>query len=239
MSSFRDNLLEGVSALGLNLTSKQVEDFEAYKNLLLEWNKKFNLTAITDEKEVAVKHFVDSLAVLPYLQVEPGMRLLDVGTGAGFPGVPLKIMFPDLEVCLLDSLQKRIGFLQEVISKLGLDGITTLHGRAEDVAHQDDLRESFQLVTARAVARLSVLVEYCLPFVKPGGYFIAFKGSDVENEVKAGENALATLKGKISKVVAFDLPLDGGRRNMVFMEKRGLSPIEYPRKAGTPEKKPL
>ena len=239
MSSFRDSLLEGVSALGLTLTPKQVEDFETYKNLLLEWNKKFNLTAITDEKEVAVKHFVDSLAVLPYLQVEPGMRLLDVGTGAGFPGLPLKIMFPELEVCLLDSLQKRVGFLQEVIGQLGLDGIATLHGRAEDVAHEAGLRETFQLVTARAVARLSVLVEYCLPFVKTGGYFIALKGPEVEDELKAGENALTILNGKTSKVVAFDLPFAGGRRNIVFIEKTGLSPVGYPRKAGTPEKKPL
>ncbi|MDA8233727.1 MAG: 16S rRNA (guanine(527)-N(7))-methyltransferase RsmG [Clostridia bacterium] len=239
MSNFQETLLEGATALGLTLSVKQTEDFEVYKNILLEWNQKFNLTAITEENEVAVKHFIDSLAVLPHLPKMSGAKLLDVGTGAGFPGLPLKIMLPELEVCLLDSLQKRVGFLQEVIGRLELTGITGLHGRAEEKAHQAGMREKFFFVTARAVARLNVLLEYCLPFVKPGGFFIALKGAEVEAEVKEGEKALNVLSGRLYKIVNFDLPLNGGKRSLVLVEKAGNTPDKYPRKAGTPEKKPI
>jgi len=239
MSVFQDYLKEGTAALGLTLSITQSNNFELYKDLLLEWNKKFNLTAITDEKEIAIKHFVDSLVLLIYGSFGEGMKLLDVGTGAGFPGLPLKIMLPRLEVCLLDSLQKRVGFLEEVIRQTGLEKVTALHGRAEDMAHKTGLRESFPRVTARAVARLNILLEYSLPFVEPGGLFIALKGPEAQAEVKESAEALVTLGGKVKDLISMELPLSGGTRSLIIIEKTGRTPVKYPRKAGTPEKKPL
>ncbi len=223
---------------GLEFTEKQLEQFTKYYELLVETNKVMNLTAITEPEEVAVKHFIDSL--LAYEEADfAGKTLADVGTGAGFPGVPLKIYCPSLKVTLIDSLGKRLKFLQQVIDELGLENITCEHLRAEDAGRDKRFREKFDLVTARAVARLSVLSEYCLPLVKKGGKFVALKGSKYAEEIAEGEAALKILGGKLLSSEPVKLPgLDDGRA-IIKIAKTKPTPSQYPRKAGTPEKQPL
>jgi 16S rRNA (guanine527-N7)-methyltransferase len=207
-----------------------------YKRILLDWNEKMNLTAIQDDKEVILKHFVDSLSIVPFLH---GISsLVDVGTGAGFPGIPLKIAIPGLDVTLLDSLEKRIGFLDTVISELSLKGITAVHMRAEDAGVSPRFRDKFDAATARAVASLPVLLEYCLPLVRTGGIFIAMKGSSAE-EVSISGKALDILGGKIEEVKEFTLPDTDIKRCIIIVRKLRQSPTKYPRKAGKPSKEPL
>lgn len=224
---------------GFSLTNEQLEQFLQYYALLKEWNQKMNLTAIEEPVEVAYKHFVDSVLLCRVIPQMAGRSLIDIGTGAGFPGVPLKIMEPSLQLTLFDSLNKRITFLKEVCQQLQLSDIQTIHGRAEDFAQKIDYREQYDLASARAVARLPVLVEICLPFVKVGGYFIALKGPELEQEIAESSRALQLLGGKIKDVQKLTL-LDGKySRSIAVILKTAPTPKKYPRKAGTPQKSPL
>ena len=230
-------LTKGCQAFGISVTERQTEQFLAYYDLLIEWNKVMNLTAITEFEEVMSKHFVDSCALGKAVELDGKKRLLDVGTGAGFPGIPLKIIYPELEVVLLDSLNKRVKFLNEVIERLGLTGITAIHGRAEDIAKQKEYRGSFDLVVSRAVANLSSLSEYCLPFVKTGGAFISYKSGEVDEEATQAKRAIYLLGGEVKDIYKFDL--FDQKRSFVVIEKERKTPKAYPRKAGTPTKEPL
>ena len=206
-------------------------------NLLIEWNKKVNLTAITEPDEIILKHFVDSLTISKY--ISDGTKVVDVGTGAGFPGIPLKIVRQDVDITLLDSLQKRINFLDEVINELDLEKITTIHSRVEDFGKDKKYREKFDIATSRAVANLSTLSEYLLPLVKVGGKVISMKGSLIQEELENSKNAIKILGGQIEKVDEFDLPNSDISRNIVLIDKIKNTPNRYPRKAGEPSKKPL
>ena len=227
-----------LSKIKCTLNNSQLEQFELYYDMLIEKNKVMNLTAITDFDEVIEKHFLDSLFLCHTLDLNAEKNIIDVGTGAGFPGIPLKIAFPQLKITLLDSLNKRVGFLNEVIEALELNDIEVVHGRAEDLAHDLKYREMFDVVTARAVANLATLSELCLPFVKVGGRFICMKGSSVE-EVDEASKALEILGGKIIGIDKFVLPDSDIERNIVIIEKIKGTPNKYPRKAGTPAKEPL
>ena len=235
--SFAEILVQRGAEAGLTFTEQQLQQFTQYYELLVETNKVMNLTAITEPEEVAVKHMIDSL--LAYDEDMSGKTLADVGTGAGFPGVPLKIYCPELRVTLIDSLGKRLKFLQQVIDTLGLKYIRCEHLRAEDAGKSSKHREKYDLVTARAVARLSVLAEYCLPLVKKGGRFIALKGSKYAEEIQEGTQAVQILGGKIISAEPVKLPgLDDGRA-IIKISNLKTTPAQYPRKAGTPEKQPL
>jgi len=231
------NLFEGAKAFGLELNEFQLSQFLEYKNLLQSWNKKFNLTAIEDDKEIIIKHFIDSLSIYPYVK-DKGNNLIDIGTGAGFPGIPVKIVCPDLKVFLLDSLEKRIRFLDEVIKSLDLKDISTAHGRAEDYGNKPEYREKFDIAVARAVAALPVLLEYCVPFVKPGGIFIAMKGSNLEELSDSGK-ALELLGAEVEEVKELVLPFSDSKRNIIIIRKVRHTPTKYPRKAGKPSKDTL
>lgn len=228
---------DGVSEFKVNLEKEDIERFFKYKDILLEWNKKINLTAIEDDREIIIKHFVDSISVSPYIE-EDVKKIIDVGTGAGFPGIPLKIIMKHLDVTLLDSLEKRTKFLNEVINKLDLKGIEAVHSRAEDKGASKDFREKFDLALARAVANLPVLLEYCLPFVRPGGTFIAMKGSNIE-ELDNSKKALEILGGEVKDVIQFNLPFTDIKRNIIIIKKFRHTPTKYPRKSGKPSKDPL
>lgn len=232
-------LEDGCQAFGVTLTEKQIEQFEKYYELLVEWNKVMNLTGITEFDEVMQKHFVDSAAAAKYVEMEKVNSLIDVGTGAGFPGIPLKILYPHLQVTLLDSLNKRIKFLEEVVDNLGLTGIETVHGRAEDAAKKAEYREQFDLSVSRAVANLASLTEYCLPFVKVGGKFVSYKSVSVDEEITQSKKAVYVLGGEIGKVEKFNLPGSDMERSLVVVEKKRSTPKKYPRKAGMPTKEPL
>lgn len=241
MEEFTRLLDAGCGELGIILTEKQKEQFFKYFELLTEWNKVMNLTAITEMPEVVTKHFVDSLLVVKVLD---GIRTetyscIDVGTGAGFPGIPLKIAFPQLQITLLDSLNKRVGFLNTVIQELGLTGIQAVHGRAEDFGRDKEYREQFDLCVSRAVANLSTLSEYCLPFVKQGGSFLPYKSGKVEEEAREAEGAVKKLGGSMGDTKTFILPGTDVDRTFVPIDKIHMTPKKYPRKAGMPGKEPL
>lgn len=229
-------LMEGATEYGVSLDDLKISALLEYKRILLEWNEKMNLTAIEEDREIIVKHFVDSLSIMPFLT--DIHNIVDVGTGAGFPGIPLKIAQPTLEVVLLDSLEKRIGFLNTVISTLQLEGISAVHMRAEDAGIAAQYREKFDAAVARAVASLPVLLEYCLPLVKTGGIFIAMKGSNAE-EIEGSKKALDILGGKIEAVKEFVLPGSDIKRNIIIVKKLRQTSPRYPRKAGKPTKEPL
>lgn len=231
--------IQDLKELGISLTDKQIEQFLIYYELLTEWNSFMNLTAITEYEDVLKKHFVDSVSLIQAVDVRKELTLIDVGTGAGFPGLALKIAYPELKVTLLDSLQKRIQFLDAVIEKLGLEGIETIHGRAEDFAKPQKLRESFDLCVSRAVANLSTLSEYCLPFVKVGGYFIPYKSEKIAQEKEEAEKALELLGGKFERQVEFMLPSSDIYRNLFVIKKVKETPKKFPRKAGLPAKEPI
>ena len=234
---FEKEIMEYVEELGIKLSKEQAEMFFDYMNLLLEWNEKINLTAITEEKEVIVKHFVDSLTIAKY--IPEGASLVDVGTGAGFPGIPLKIIREDLKITLLDSLQKRINFLDVVIKELNLKNVETIHARVEEFGKNSKYRESFEVATSRAVANLSTLTEYLLPLVKVGGIAVCMKGSSIEEELETSKKAINVLGGKVSNVFEFDLPKTDIKRNIVIVDKINKTPSKYPRKPGMPSKEPI
>lgn len=231
-------LIELLKKWNIELSDYQLSQFEKYYELLIEWNSFMNLTAITDKDEVVLKHFVDSLAILNYMDVSD-KKLIDVGTGAGFPGIPLKIVCPGLDVCLVDSLNKRVNFLNNVIDTLNLTNINTIHSRAEDLAHNSVYREKYDFCVPRAVANLSTLTELCVPFVKPGGYFIPYKSEKSNEEIEASRKAINVLGGKIDRVENYILPGSDINRTLIFIKKVSQSSTKYPRKAGTPAKEPI
>ncbi|MCR4597523.1 MAG: 16S rRNA (guanine(527)-N(7))-methyltransferase RsmG [Acetatifactor sp.] len=228
-----------LSTLGLFLSEQQISQFLRYYELLVEWNEKINLTAITAYGDVLKKHFIDSLSLCKAFDLTKEYSLIDVGTGAGFPGLALKIAFPNLKVTLLDSLNKRISFLNLVIDELGLKNVEAVHGRAEDFAGQAGRRESFDFCVSRAVANLSTLSEYCLPFVKLGGSFVSYKSEKITEELGQASNAISILGGEVVRQVEFTLPSSDIYRNLVVIEKKKTTPKKYPRKAGLPSKEPL
>ena len=231
--------LSDLEKINITLSNKQVEQFLKYYELLVEWNSFMNLTAITDFDEVCKKHFVDSVSLIKAMDLTKEMSVIDIGTGAGFPGIPLKIVFPNLKITLLDSLNKRIKFLDTVIEELALANINTLHGRAEDFAKPGKLRETYDLCVSRAVANLSTLSEYCLPYVKVGGFFVSYKSEKIEEESEAAKKAISILGGKVKDQVAFHLPDSDIYRNLYMIEKVKETNKKYPRKAGLPSKEPL
>lgn len=232
---FNNSLIEKADLIKVEISQKQADNFYKYMELLLEWNKKMNLTAITEPEEVILKHFVDSLTIIPYLNEKN--TILDVGTGAGFPGIPLKILEEDKEFTLLDSLNKRIIFLQSVIGELNLKNIQAVHGRAEEYIREK--REYYDIATSRAVAKLNVLLEYMLPFVKVGGSCICMKSFEIDEELKDAEKAIEILGGKIEKVDEITLPNTDIQRKIVVIKKIKSTPNKYPRKAGMPSKEPI
>ncbi|MGY3714889.1 16S rRNA (guanine(527)-N(7))-methyltransferase RsmG [Sutcliffiella cohnii] len=235
----KDQFVQILSEKGITLSPTQLDQFSTYFRLLVEWNEKMNLTAITDEEGVYLKHFYDSITAAFYFPFDKDLSLCDVGAGAGFPSIPLKICFPQLKVTIVDSLNKRIGFLQHLVNELNLQDVTLYHDRAETFGKRLDLRESFDVVTARAVARLSVLSELCVPLVKENGYFIPMKAASVTEEIDKGKKALTILGGKIEKVHSFQLPIEESERNILIIKKFKTTPKKYPRKPGTPNRTPL
>ena len=232
-----EKLTTELEKLSVTLSEQQLEQFEIYYDMLIEKNKVMNLTAITEFDEVLEKHFLDSVSLIRAVDLQQPLKVMDLGTGAGFPGIPLKIVFPNLKITLADSLNKRVLFLQEVIQALGLTDIEAVHGRAEDLAREKSQRQQYDLCVSRAVANLSTLSEYCLPFVKIGGKFVSYKSGDCNEEVTNSKSAVFLLGGKITDTVRFDL--GEAKRTFVILDKVKGTPKEYPRKAGTPSKKPL
>lgn len=228
---------KGLEELGISLSEEQIGQFLTYYEMLVEKNKVMNLTAITEFDDVIEKHFLDSLSLIKVCDLNREQSVMDMGTGAGFPGIPLKIAFPKLQVTLADSLNKRILFLQEVIDELGLNGVEAIHARAEELGKNKSYREQYDLVVSRAVANLASLEEYCVPFVKIGGSFISYKSGEIEEEVANAKNATFLLGGKVKNVYKFDLYEQ--KRSFVVIEKCKGTPKTYPRKAGTPTKTPL
>lgn len=248
----RQLLEEGARAMGIALSQRQLDQFEQYYRLLIEWNERMNLTAITEPREVATKHFLDSIAGGPETMRAAGeagkgdeaaaqmpVRLIDVGTGAGFPGIPLKIVYPQIRLTLLDSLQKRVNFLQETVDQLGLEEVTCLHGRAEEAAHEEAMREQFDAAVARAVAPLPVLLEYCSGYVKPGGCFVAYKGPGLEAELAEADKAMKTLQLRHQKTLHASLPEGEYDHLMAIFEKTGKLSLKYPRKQSKIKKEKL
>lgn len=232
---------DGMEELSIELSEHQLLQFYKYFELLVEWNKMMNLTAITEMEEVVTKHFVDSLTLVKAIPDlgEKGGTILDMGTGAGFPGIPLKIVYPNLKITLLDSLNKRIKFLNEVIGEIGLEDITAIHGRAEDYGRNKDYREQFDYCVSRAVANLSTLSEYCMPYVKIGGIFISYKSGKIDEELKEAKGAVKLLGGKVEQVITFVLPKTEVERSLVVIKKNEGTAKKFPRKAGLPGKEPL
>lgn len=224
---------------GITLDARQLEQFELYYQELVSWNEKMNLTGITERDQVYTKHFYDSISLAFYLDMKESKNLADIGSGAGFPGIPLKICFPHLKLTIVDSLAKRITFLQHICDTLKLEGVQLIHGRAEDIARQPGHRDAYDVVTARAVARMALLNEFCLPFARKDGTFAAMKGADPTEELKEAKLSLKELRGQWIKVEPFKLPVEESARHIVLIKKTGVTPAKYPRKAGVPAKSPL
>jgi len=234
-----EQFIEMLLAKGISLSQKQIEQYDTYYSTLVEWNEKMNLTAITDKSEVYLKHFYDSLSAAFYFDFTQPLTICDVGAGAGFPSLPLKIAFPHLRITIVDSLNKRIGFLEHLSKMLGFTDVHFIHDRAETFGQKKEHREAYDVVTARAVARLSVLSELCLPLVKVGGSFVALKGASAKDELIAGKKAVAILGGKLDKTYSFTLPEEDSERNIMIIHKEKATPKKYPRKPGTPNKTPI
>lgn len=237
------NLLqEALERLKIKYDDDKLEQFHRYRTLVLEWNEKVNMTAIKDPQEFVSKHYIDSIMICPSKPFQQAKKMIDVGTGAGFPGVPLAILFPEKQFTLMDSLNKRILILREITGEIGLKNVTLVHGRAEDLAHQPDYREQYDLCASRAVARLSVLSEYCLPFVRIGGYFAAYKSRDIEEEIADSKNAIQILGGQLIHTDSDFNGLEivgGDNHQILYIKKQQKTLSKYPRKAGTPDKTPL
>ncbi|AZU64782.1 16S rRNA (guanine(527)-N(7))-methyltransferase RsmG [Neobacillus mesonae] len=234
-----EQFIASLKEKGITLTEKQLDQFEKYYETLVEWNEKMNLTAITDKEDVYLKHFYDSITAGFYFDFTKPLRLSDVGAGAGFPSIPLKIIFPEIEVTIVDSLNKRISFLNHLANVLGLEKVQFVHDRAETFGVNPKYRESFDVVTARAVARMSVLSELCLPLVKVGGHFLALKAANAEEELNAGKKAITTFGGRLESMSTFKLPIEESERNILIIKKEKQTPKKYPRKPGTPGKTPI
>ncbi len=239
-------LADTFDQIGIALTNEQIHMFDIYYDMIVEKNKVMNLTKITDYHEAVIKHFVDSCSLVLldddiYIKKRftDGASVIDVGTGAGFPGIPLKIIFPQIRLTLLDSVNKKLDFLRDVSSELGFTDINIIHGRAEDISHQKGIRESFDFCVSRAVGNLAVLSEYCLPFVKINGFFVSYKSERADDELKQSAHAFSELRGKLIQEAVFDLPESDISRTLLLIMKTGNTPKIYPRKAGTPSKNPL
>ncbi len=234
---FKKKMKFYLEELSIMFNEEQYKKFYKYMNLLLEWNEKINLTAITNKEDIILKHFIDSLTISKY--IDKNSKLIDVGTGAGFPGIPIKIYRDDLEITLLDSLNKRVNFLNEVIKELKLENIVAIHGRAEEIGRNKKYREYFDVATSRAVANLSTLSEYLVPFVKEDGIIISMKGDNIEEEQEEAKRAIKVLGANIKKIDKFELPKSDIKRSLVILKKVEKTPIKYPRKPGTPAKEPI
>lgn len=236
-SEFKEIIKRQVKLLKIELSEDKIKKFYNYMNLLIEWNQKINLTSITDPKEIILKHFIDSLTINKY--IKENTKMIDVGTGAGFPGIPLKILRDDIEIILLDSLNKRIKFLDIVIEELKLNKISTIHSRAEDIGRDEKYREKFDYSTSRAVANLSTLAEYLIPLVKIKGEVIAMKGAEIKEELETSKKSINVLGGKLNSVEEFCLPESNMKRNVIIIQKETKTPNKFPRKAGLPSKEPI
>ncbi|MCD8082910.1 MAG: 16S rRNA (guanine(527)-N(7))-methyltransferase RsmG [Clostridiales bacterium] len=238
---FVDHMVSEGTELGITFTDSQMEQFYQYYQLLIEWNQVMNLTTITEMKDVITRHFIDSLSVIKAVHFKPddSVSVIDVGSGAGFPGIPIKIAFPFLKLTLLDSLNKRVRFLNTVIQELDLKNISAIHGRSEDLGHEALYREAFDYCVSRAVANLSTLSEYCLPFVKPGGYFISYKSGNMDEELQHSKRAIHVLSGEVDQVFRFSLSDLEMSRSLILIKKVRNTEKKYPRKAGVPSKSPL
>lgn len=234
-----NTLIDGLRELEIEINEEEVRDFILFKELLQEWNQKINLTSIIEDEEIDIKHFIDSVIPLKTGLFNDKLRVIDIGTGGGFPGLPLKIMNKDLDILLLDSTNKKINFLDIVINSLGLEGIEAYHGRAEEMARKKGFREQYDIAISRAVASLDTLTEYCLAFVKLGGHFISMKGPDIEEELRDGEKAINVLGGRIKEVKKFTLPKTDIVHSLIIIEKIRETPTKYPRMGGKPRKQPL
>ncbi|MFU0824532.1 MAG: 16S rRNA (guanine(527)-N(7))-methyltransferase RsmG [Clostridium sp.] len=236
---YYDILTAAASSVDMELDDTKYEKFIKYKDLLKEWNQKVNLTAITEDEEIIKKHFIDCMKIFKFKPLKEAEKIIDIGTGGGFPGIPIKIMRPDIEIVLLDSLKKRINVLNDILKNIGIDDVSTVHGRAEDYAQTSEYREKFDAVVSRAVANLAALSEFCLPYVKVGGYFIAMKGPAVEDEVINAKRAIGILGGKLEDIIEVEIEDSDLNHNLVVIKKIKNTPKQYPRKAGTAAKKPL
>ena len=237
IQEFSNLMIDYGKEINIVFTEEQLQKFYQYMNLLIEWNEKINLTAIVEPKEIILKHFIDSLTIIKYIELNKSV--IDIGTGAGFPGIPIKIMKEDLEITLLDSLNKRIHFLNEVIQKLELKNITAVHARIEEYAKNKQYREKFDVATSRAVANLTTLSEYMLPMVALKGMAICMKGSEISEEISKSKNSIKILGGEIVHIEEFTLPKSDYKRNLIMIEKTKQTPSKYPRKPGIPSKEPL
>jgi len=237
--SEREILKEGAQEFGIELSPEELDRFDAFTRLLLLWNRKFNITRITEPEEIAVRHYLDSLAPLAFVKPSKGASIIDIGTGGGMPGIPLKIARPDIKLWLLDAVRKRLTYILEAAGEMGLSDVKVVHSRAEDAGRDRLFREQYDFAVSRAVARLRLLSELCLPLTRVGGTFIAYKGPDVEEELEEAKRALKLLGGEVESVHKFTLPRGGEARTLIFIKKKKKTPAIYPRKAGMPERDPL
>ncbi|GAA3642135.1 16S rRNA (guanine(527)-N(7))-methyltransferase RsmG [Asaccharospora irregularis] len=235
----KDILRKGIEELGISVNDKILQDFKVYREVLVDWNQKMNLTGIEEEREVYIKHFLDSISAITNNYIKDGMSIIDVGTGAGFPGLPLRICLKNVKLTLLDSLNKRINFLQEVSAKVGIDDIEFIHGRAEDFGKDENYREKYDIATARAVAGLPVLIEFCAPFIKLGGYFVCLKGPNANLELEEAKKAIEIMGLEFVEKIDVKLPELDLSHNILVFKKIKNTPEKYPRKAGKPSKNPI
>lgn len=236
---YYDVLTIAASNVELEINEEKYDQFLKYKDLLKDWNEKVNLTAITEDEQIIKKHFIDSMKIFQFEPLKKAKKVIDIGTGGGFPGIPMKIMVPEMEITLLDSLKKRINVLQDILKKIGIKDVSTIHGRAEDYAQTPQYREKFDAVVSRAVANLASLSEFCLPYVKVGGYFVAMKGPAVDDEVTTAKKAISILGGELKEVIEVEIEGSDLNHNLVIIKKVKNTPKQYPRKAGTATKNPL